>query len=217
MGGRFARCSSPRTRGCAPQPCCLRWVTAAIAIPSYRTFAADAGQCPTAVESGKAKHAQFRWACDHRLRAAFCTLADASRRHNPWAADIYKRARARGASPPSHPHPRTHLEPNHLAPRARPRHLRPPTAHRASSQREVDTGGLQAAASVMGQVTRPRRAPTRDPPPPGEASGPTETMPQEVREGFPPLGSRLARCTSHAGRARVNRTPLCQAARTIAH
>jgi transposase len=66
--------------------------------PSYRALAADAGQCPVAVESGKSKHAQFRWACDHRLRQAFCTLADSSRRHNPWAADIYKRARARGAS-----------------------------------------------------------------------------------------------------------------------
>jgi transposase len=66
--------------------------------PSYRTLAADAGQAPVAVESGKARHAQSRWACDHRLRAAFCTLADASRRHNPWAADIYDRARARGAS-----------------------------------------------------------------------------------------------------------------------
>jgi hypothetical protein len=66
--------------------------------PSYRAHAADAGQAPVAVESGKAKHAQFRSACDHRLRAAFCTLADSSRRHNPWAADIYQRARARGAS-----------------------------------------------------------------------------------------------------------------------
>src|SRR5438270_3550165 len=66
--------------------------------PSYRALAADAGQCPVAVESGKAKHAQFRWACDHRLRQAFCTLSDASRRHNPWAADIYNRPRARGAS-----------------------------------------------------------------------------------------------------------------------
>jgi Transposase IS116/IS110/IS902 family len=69
--------------------------------PSYRTLAADGGQAPVAVESGKAKRAQFRWACDHRLRAAFDTLADSSRRHNPWAADIYDRARARGAS---HPH-----------------------------------------------------------------------------------------------------------------
>jgi transposase len=62
--------------------------------PSYRALAADAGQCPVAVESGKSRHAQFRWACDHRLRKAFCTLSDASRRHNPWAADIYDRARA---------------------------------------------------------------------------------------------------------------------------
>jgi transposase len=66
--------------------------------PSYRALAADAGQCPVAVESGKTRHAQFRWACDHRLRQAFCVLADSSRRHNPWAADIYQRARARGAS-----------------------------------------------------------------------------------------------------------------------
>jgi len=66
--------------------------------PSYRALAADGGQAPVAVESGKAKRAQFRWACDHRLREAFCVLADSSRRHNPWAADIYDRACARGAS-----------------------------------------------------------------------------------------------------------------------
>ncbi|HTD77350.1 MAG TPA: IS110 family transposase [Chloroflexota bacterium] len=69
--------------------------------PTYRALAADAGQCPVAVESGKSKHAKFRWACDHRLRAAFDTLADSSRHHNPWATDIYTRARARGAT---HPH-----------------------------------------------------------------------------------------------------------------
>jgi transposase len=66
--------------------------------PSYRGLAADGGQAPVAVESGKSKHARFRWACDHRLRDAFNVLADSSRRHNPWAADIYQRARARGAS-----------------------------------------------------------------------------------------------------------------------
>ena len=38
--------------------------------PTYRALAADGGQCPVAVESGKAKRAQFRWACDHRLRAS---------------------------------------------------------------------------------------------------------------------------------------------------
>jgi transposase len=66
--------------------------------PTYRQLAADGGQAPVARESGKSRHAQFRWACDHRLRQAFRVLADSSRRHNPWAADIYDRARARGAS-----------------------------------------------------------------------------------------------------------------------
>jgi transposase len=42
--------------------------------PNYRALAADAGQGPVAVESGKAKRAHFRWACDHRLRQVFCTL-----------------------------------------------------------------------------------------------------------------------------------------------
>ena len=65
--------------------------------PTYRALAADAGQAPVADESGKSKRARFRWACDHRLREAFHNLADASRRHDPWAADIYDRARARGA------------------------------------------------------------------------------------------------------------------------
>jgi transposase len=66
--------------------------------PSNRTLAADGGQAPVAVESDKFKRARFRWACDHRLRDAICTLADSSRHHNPWAADIYQRARARGCT-----------------------------------------------------------------------------------------------------------------------
>jgi transposase len=69
--------------------------------PSYRTLAADGGQAAVAVESGKSKRARFRWACDHRLRDAINTLADSSRHHNPWAKDIYQRARARGKT---HPH-----------------------------------------------------------------------------------------------------------------
>jgi transposase len=66
--------------------------------PTIRALAADGGKSPVAIESGKAKRARFRWACDHRLRDAIATMADASRHHNPWAADIYQRARARGAS-----------------------------------------------------------------------------------------------------------------------
>jgi transposase len=66
--------------------------------PTTAALAADGGQAPVAVESGKRKHARFRWACDHRLRAAICTLADSSRHHNPWAADIYTRAIQRGCT-----------------------------------------------------------------------------------------------------------------------
>ena len=69
--------------------------------PTKAALAGDSGQAPVAVESGKSKRARFRWACDHRLRDAIATLADTSRHTNPWAADIYDRARARGAT---HPH-----------------------------------------------------------------------------------------------------------------
>jgi len=69
--------------------------------PTRQALSADGGQSPVAVESGKSKRARFRWACDHRLRDAIGTLADSSRHHNPWAKDIYQRARARGCS---HPH-----------------------------------------------------------------------------------------------------------------
>ena len=69
--------------------------------PTTAALCSDGGQSPVAVESGKSKRARFRWACDHRLRDALATLADTSRHTNPWAADIYHRARARGCS---HPH-----------------------------------------------------------------------------------------------------------------
>lgn len=69
--------------------------------PTNAALAGDGGQSPVAVESGKSKRARFRWACDHRLRDAIATLADTSRHTNPWAADIYNRARARGCT---HPH-----------------------------------------------------------------------------------------------------------------
>lgn len=65
----------------------------------YRTSSsleAIAGQAPVAVESGKKKVASFRWACNKTLRSAVSVLADSSRKHNPWANDIYQRARSRG-------------------------------------------------------------------------------------------------------------------------
>jgi len=64
--------------------------------PTGDTLAGDAGQAAVAIESGKRKVACYRWACNKRLRDAFCTLSDSTRHWHPWAADHYARARARG-------------------------------------------------------------------------------------------------------------------------
>jgi hypothetical protein len=64
--------------------------------PHRDAIAADSGQAPVAVESGKRKNAKFRWACNKRLRNALSTLAHNTRRWNPWAADRYANARQRG-------------------------------------------------------------------------------------------------------------------------
>jgi len=73
--------------------------------PTPDSLAADAGQAPVAKESGKRRHASFRWACDKRLRNHFGVLADSTRHWHPWAHDVYHRASARGAE---HPHA-THI------------------------------------------------------------------------------------------------------------
>jgi transposase len=64
-------------------------------------LAAEAGVAPLTYQSGKSKAVAFRWACNHRLRAAITCMADNSRHAHPWAATIYARARARGCD---HPH-----------------------------------------------------------------------------------------------------------------
>jgi transposase len=69
--------------------------------PTAEQLAADAGMSPVAVESGRRKVACFRRGCDHRLRDATGTLADATRKWHPWAHDRYASAIARG-----HDHPR---------------------------------------------------------------------------------------------------------------
>jgi transposase len=63
--------------------------------------AALAGVTPVTKKSGKYEAVHFRWACDKRFRRAVTTFADNSRHDSPWAADIYRRAIARGCD---HPH-----------------------------------------------------------------------------------------------------------------
>jgi transposase len=69
--------------------------------PTNDSLAADAGQAPVTIQSGKRTSASFRWACDKRLRGHVGVLADSTRHWHPWAKDVYQRARARGAD---HPH-----------------------------------------------------------------------------------------------------------------
>jgi transposase len=64
-------------------------------------LAAEAGVAPVTYQSGKSKAVTFRWACNHRLRAALTCMADNSRHANAWAAHVYAQAKARGCD---HPH-----------------------------------------------------------------------------------------------------------------
>jgi transposase len=69
--------------------------------PTNDSLAADAGQSPVTIQSGKRANATFRWGCDKHLRSHVCVLADSTRHWHPWAKDVYARARARGCE---HPH-----------------------------------------------------------------------------------------------------------------
>lgn len=64
-------------------------------------LAAEAGVAPVTYASGKSKAVTFRWACNHRLRAALTCMADNSRHANAWAAHVYAKAKVRGCD---HPH-----------------------------------------------------------------------------------------------------------------
>jgi transposase len=69
--------------------------------PTPESLACLAGVAPSTRQSGKIRAVGFRWACDKQLRDAVTDFAGDSRRANPWAADLYNRARARGHD---HPH-----------------------------------------------------------------------------------------------------------------
>jgi transposase len=69
--------------------------------PTPASLACLAGVAPSTRQSGKARIVAFRWAVDKQLRDAVCDFAGDSRRANPWAADLYNRARSRGHD---HPH-----------------------------------------------------------------------------------------------------------------
>ena len=68
--------------------------------PTPESLACLAGVTPSTRQSGQHRVVSFRWTCDKKLRDALVDFAQDSRRANPWAADLYRRARARGKSHP---------------------------------------------------------------------------------------------------------------------
>jgi transposase len=69
--------------------------------PTADSLACLAGVAPSTRQSGKVRAVSFRWGADKQLRDAICDFAGDSIKANPWAADLYQRARARGHD---HPH-----------------------------------------------------------------------------------------------------------------
>ena len=69
--------------------------------PTPDSLACLAGVAPSTRQSGKVEAVTFRWGAHKRLRDALCDFAGDSRHANPWAADLYRKAIARGHD---HPH-----------------------------------------------------------------------------------------------------------------
>lgn len=64
--------------------------------PTPESLTCLAGAAPSTRQSGKLRAVGFRWACDKQLRDAVVDSAGDTRHANPWAADLYNRARTRG-------------------------------------------------------------------------------------------------------------------------
>lgn len=69
--------------------------------PTPESLACLAGAAPSTRQSGQHHAVTFRFACDKKLREALIDFAEDSRFANPWAADLYGRARTRHKT---HPH-----------------------------------------------------------------------------------------------------------------
>jgi transposase len=69
--------------------------------PTPESLVCLAGAAPSTKQSGKVKVVTFRWAVDKQLRGAVVDFAGDSHHDNPWAADLYRQARARNHD---HPH-----------------------------------------------------------------------------------------------------------------
>ena len=70
--------------------------------PTPESLPCLAGAAPSTRQSGRSRVVGFRWSCDKQLRDAVTVFAADTVKTNPWAADLYQRARTRG-----HDHPHT--------------------------------------------------------------------------------------------------------------
>jgi transposase len=68
-------------------------------LPTPESLACLAGVASSTRQSGKIRSVGFCWSCDKQLHAVTDFAGD-SRRANPWAADLYDRALARGHDRP---------------------------------------------------------------------------------------------------------------------
>lgn len=64
--------------------------------PTPESLTCLAGAAPSTRQSDRLRAVGFRWSCDKQLRDAVTDFAADSRLSNPWAADLYDRAAARG-------------------------------------------------------------------------------------------------------------------------
>ena len=69
--------------------------------PTPESLACLAGAAPSTRQSGQHHAVTFRFACDKKLRDAIVDFAEDSRFANPWAAEMYRRAKERHKT---HPH-----------------------------------------------------------------------------------------------------------------
>ena len=94
--------------------------------PDPESLCCLAGVAPSTRASGRHRVVTFRWAADTKLRDAICDFAGDSWRGNQWAAHRYRGTKRHRQNPsPRRTHPRTQLDPHHLALLARPHRLRP--------------------------------------------------------------------------------------------
>ena len=91
----------PAPAASAPPGCSPRSATPAAGSPPPTRWPAWPGSHPPPASPARSEIVTFRWGADKQLRDALCDFAGDSRHANPWAADLYAKARARGHD---HPH-----------------------------------------------------------------------------------------------------------------